>query len=172
MKGRLNEKCIKAVLRNNDFSKVKVDFTNGYWTPEEFTCVFMAILESYTLGLLETNKREDVYKHFNNAFGLFLNKILPEEEIYKVSEKHKELKDVVDKTLSRDETTEDKKATEDNRFAAYLLARDILTKEIGLTEESADVLLAKRLGMYELITPQPKEGGNNGKNRKKKEKSA
>lgn len=172
MSKNLNDKCIKATLRNNDFTKVKVEFSNGYWTPEQFTCVFMAILESYTLGLLETNKREDVYKHFNNAFGTFLAKILSEEEIYKVSDKHKELKDVVDNTLSREETEEDKKATEDNRFAAYLLCLDILTKEVGLTEDSANTLLAKRLGMYELLPPEAKEGKTNGKGRKKKEKSA
>ena len=78
MSRNLNDKCIKATLRNNDFTKVKVEFSNGYWTPEQFTCVFMAILESYTLGLLQTNEREDVYKHFNNAFGTFLAKILSE----------------------------------------------------------------------------------------------
>ena len=167
MKGRLNEKCIKATLRNNDFTKVKVDFTNGHWTPEEFTCVFMAILESYTVGLLETNKKDDVSKHFNNAFGIFLNKIIPEEEIYALSEKHKEFAKVAKETLEKPLTEEDKKATEDNRFAAYLLCLDILTNEVGLTEESANTLLAKRLGMYELLPPK-EEGKAHGKSKKKK----
>ena len=167
MKGRFNEKCIKATLRNNDFTKVKVDFTNGYWTPEQFTCVFMAILETYTVGLLETNKKEDVYKYFNNAFGIFLGKIIPEKEIYELSEKHKELKKIAEETLERPLTEEDKKATEDNRFAAYLLCRDILTKEVGLTEDAADILLSKRLGLYEILPPKEK-GDGNGKSKKKK----
>ena len=64
-------------------------------------------------------------------------------------------------------TEEDKKATEDNRFAAYLLCLDILTNEVGLTEESANTLLAKRLGMYELLPPK-EEGKAHGKSKKKK----
>lgn len=145
-----NEKVIRAALRNGDDTKVKVDFRGGVFTPEEFTSIFMAILETYTAGLVKNNSREAVFEHFNRVFGIFLNKIVPEKEHYELSESHKKLKEVVDNTLGREETEEDKKATEDNKFAAYLLCRDILTKEVGLTEESADVILNKRLG---LITP-------------------
>ena len=52
---------------------------------------------------------------------------------------------MVDNTLGKPETLEDKKDSESNRFAAYLLTRDILVNEMHLTEESADVLLNKRL---------------------------
>ena len=106
----------------------------------------MGMVEAYTDGLLVNNSKEDVYQHFNNAFGIFLNKLLPEEKIYEVSKAHKEFKENADEILLAPETEESKKETEDNRFAAYLLARDILVKDLKLTEESADLLLNKRLG--------------------------
>ena len=142
-----NEKVIRVAIRNNDDTKVKVDFHGGVFSPEEFTSMFMAILETYTLGLLEKNSREDIFNHFNRVFGIFLNKLVPEEEHYKLSESHKDYKEMVDATLGQ---PEDKKNTEDNRLAAYILARDILITDVGMTEESADILLNKKL---KLIAP-------------------
>lgn len=145
-----NEKVIRVALRNGDDTKVKVDFHGGVFSPEEFTSMFMAVLETYTVGLLEKNSREAVFKHFNRVFGIFLNKIVPEKDHYKLSKEHKEFKKHVDATLGRAETEEDKKYSEDVRMAAYLLAGDILTKEVGMTPETADMLLNSRLG---LLTP-------------------
>lgn len=144
-------KTIKASLRTKDVDQVQVEFKGGVFDPTEFTSVFMAILETYTVGLLSTNSREDVFNHFNNVFGIFLNKIVPEKEHYKLSSQHKDFKDNVDATLGRAETEEDKKATEDNRFSAYLLCRDILVKDIGLTENTADMLLNIKLGMVQKL---------------------
>lgn len=144
-------KSIKVSIQNNDDTKVKVDFTGGSFTPDEFTAMFMAILESYTVGLLETNTNEAVFNHFNRVFGIFLNKILPEEEIYKKSSAHRKYKRNVDKILSRKLTPEEQKETEDNRLAAYLLARDILINDAHLDEESVDLLLNKRLNNIEKI---------------------
>ena len=56
----------------------------------------------------------------------------------------------MNKILDRPETEEDKKWTQDVKFAAYLLAGDILQKELGMTADSANMILNKRLG---LITP-------------------
>ena len=145
-----NEKVIRVALRNGDDTKVKVDFHGGVFSPEEFTSMFMAVLETYTVGLLEKNSREAVFKHFNRVFGIFLNKIVPEKDHYKLSKEHKKFKKHVDATLGRAETEEDKKYSEDVRMAAYLLAGDILTKEVGMTPETADMLLNSRLG---LLTP-------------------
>ena len=145
-----NEKVIRVAIKNGDDTKVKVDFHGGVFTPEEFTSLWMAVLETYTVGLLEKNKREDIFNHFNNVFGIFLNKLVPEKEHYELSKAHKEYKKNVDKTLGRPETEEDKKYSEDVKFAAYLLAGDILQKEVGMTEETANMLLNKRL---DLITP-------------------
>ena len=144
-------KSIKVSIQNNDDTKVKVDFAGGSFTPDEFTAMFMAILESYTVGLLETNTNEAVFNHFNRVFGIFLNKILPEEEIYKKSAAHRKYKRNVDKILSRKLTPEEQRETEDNRFAAYLLARDILINDAHLDEESVDLLLNKRLNNIEKI---------------------
>ena len=159
-KSQNRTKVIKVSLKNNDDTQVKVEFHGGAFTPEQFTSLFMAVLETYTLGLLKTNSAEDIFKHFNNVFGIYLNKLVPEEEHYKLSKAHKEYKEDVDHILDRPLTKEEQKETEDNRFAAYLLTRDILTKEIGLTEESADVLINKRLNLgVKLNNP---EVGNNG----------
>lgn len=142
---RNRTKVIKVSLKNNDDTQVKVEFHGGAFTPEQFTSLFMAVLETYTLGLLETNTPEDIFKHFNNVFGIYLNKLVPEAKHYDLSKAHKEFKEDVDSILDKPLTEEDKRENEDNRFAAYLLTRDILIKDIGLTEESADVLLNKRL---------------------------
>ena len=139
------EKSILAVIKPGKESHVKVKFKGDFFTPEEFTSIFMAILEDYTMSLLQTNSKEAVFEHFNNVFGIFLNKLVPEDEHYSLSKSHKKFKKVVDSTLSQENTPEVQKSTEDNRFAAYLLCRDILTHEIGLTDEAAYTLLRKRL---------------------------
>lgn len=150
---KFDEKCIRVAIRNGDDTKVKVNFYGGVFSPDEFTSLFMAVLETYTASLLETNNRRSVYEHFNKVFGIFLNKILSEEEIYDTDFVHKKFKENTDKIL-REETAEDRKATEENRFAAYLLARDILVKEMGLSEDSADLVLNKRLNnLVELKAP-------------------
>ena len=145
-----NEKVIRVAIRNGDDTKVKVDFHGGAFSPEEFTSLWMAVLETYTVGLLEKNKKEDVFNHFNKVFGIFLNKLVPEKEHYKLSKPHKDFKKHVDKTLGREETEADKKYSEDVKFAAYLLAGDILQKEVGMTEDTVNILLNQRLN---LITP-------------------
>ena len=147
MANKVNEKVIRVALRNGDDTKVKVDFHGGVFTPEEFTSLIMAVLETYTVGLLEKNSREAVFNHFNNVFGIFLNKIVPEKDHYKLSKSHKKYKKDVDKILNRPETAEDKKYSEDVKFAAYLLAGDILQKELGMTADSANLILNKRLGL-------------------------
>lgn len=146
-----NEKVIRVAIRNGDDTKVKVDFHGGVFSPEEFTSMFMAILETYTKGLLANNSNEAIFEHFNRVFGIFLNKLVPEETHYKLSAAHKSYKKAVDSTLGRKETDEDKRITEDNKLAAYLLCADILTKEVGLTEESADLILNKRLGLMKPV---------------------
>ena len=145
-----NEKVIRVALRNGDDTKVKVDFHGGVFTPEEFTSLWMAVLETYTVGLLEKNTKEKVFDHFNNVFGIFLNKLVPEAEHYTLSKAHKKYKKKMDKILDRPETEEDKKWTEDVKFAAYLLTGDILQKELGMTADSANIILNRRLG---LMTP-------------------
>ena len=44
------------------------------------------------------------------------------------------------------EIAPDEKDTESNRLAAYMLCHDILTKEVGLDHDSANLILNKRLG--------------------------
>lgn len=144
-----NEKVIRVALRNGDDTKVKVNFQGGVFSPEEFTSMFMAILETYTVGLLEKNSKEDVFEHFNRVFGIFLNKIVPADTHYELSKEHKEFKGRVESTLGRELTDEDKKYSEDVKFAAHLLAADILQKELGLTEDSANIILNKRLGLLD-----------------------
>lgn len=148
---RKNEKVIRVAIRNGDDTKVKVDFHGGVFSPAEFTAMFMAVLETYTKGLLEKNTKEAIFNHFNNVFGIFLNKLVPEKEHYELSKPHKDYKDMVDNTLGREETEEDKKYSEDVKLAAYLLAGDILQKEVGMTEETVEILLNKRLGLIEPV---------------------
>lgn len=144
-----NEKYMRVALKNSDFTKVKTTFSKDPFTPEEFTCLIMALLESYTERLLVNNDRKAIYEHFNNAFGIFLNKILPEEDIYKVSEAHKEFKENADKILDRPLSLEEAKENDTNKMAAYLLAGDILEKELGLDRASVDLILNKRLNLIQ-----------------------
>lgn len=125
-------------------AQTKVEFSKNPISPEQFTPLFMGVAEAYAEQLLTTNDPTSVYQHFNNAFGIFLRKLVPEDTVYELSEEHKAFKEHTDATLG---APEDKTDTEDNRLAAYLLAKDILTHEVGLTEESADLILNKRLGL-------------------------
>ena len=147
---------IKAFLddTNPNQPRVKLNMSKKPFSPEQFTHIFMGILESYTASLLETNSNEAVYDHFNHAFGIFLAKLLPQEKIYERSEPHKTLKAIVDDTLAQPNDENTIRETEDNRLAAFLLARDILVTDAKMTEESADYLLGKRLGLV-----RPANGG-------------
>lgn len=151
-KKKTEQRVIRAALKTDDVTHVKVTFSKDPWTPEEFTSVFMAILETYTEGLLTNNSREAVFTHFNNVFGIYLQKLVPEKKHYELSKAHKAFKEHADKTLTDDNSLALKTENEENRLAAYILARDILVTEMGLTEESADLILNKRLGL--LKTPQ------------------
>lgn len=153
-KKKTEQRVIRAALKTDDVTKVKVSFSKEPWTPEEFTMVFMAILETYTESLLTNNSRESVFMHFNNVFGIFLQKLVPTDKHYELSEAHKAFKEHADATLTAD-TPEIAAENAENRLAAYLLARDVLVKEIGLTEESADVILNRRLGLLN----SPQKGG-------------
>lgn len=124
-------------------STTKIVFSKRPMLPSQFTPLVMGILEGYAEQLLTTNDPEAVYSHFNNAFGIFLSKLLPKERIYEISESHKHYKEAVDRILSQ---PEDAKSTEDNRIAAYILARDILL-EAGLSEATVDILLNKKMGL-------------------------
>lgn len=142
-------KAYLAEVRNPEnpddvVSQTKVEFSKNPISPEQFTPLFMGVAEAYAEQLLTNNTPESVYQHFNNAFGIFLRKLVPEEHIYASSEEHRSFKEHTDATLGK---PFDEKDTEENRLAAYLLAKDILTHEIGLTEESADLILNKRLGL-------------------------
>lgn len=139
-------KAIRVQLKDGDDTKVKVSFSGGAFTPAEFTSIFMAVLEEYTKGLLEKNTNEQVYEHWNNVFGIFLHKIVPQNIIYEKDASHKEFKKHIDETLGRKLTKEDVLETESNRVAAYILLRDILTNDLKLDEHSADVLINKKLG--------------------------
>lgn len=165
IKKKTEQRVIRAALKTNDVTQVKVSFSKEPFTPEEFTSVFMAILETYTEALLHNNPREAVFTHFNNVFGIFLNKIISPEKHYEMSEAHKAFKEHADKTLTEDSLSV-KMENEENRLAAYILTRDILCKEVGLTEEAADLILNKRLGLLKTPT---KVGGENGKKEKGKE---
>ena len=149
MRWQIGEKAMRVIMPNGDDTKVKVTFIGDYFTPQEFTSLYMALLESYTESLLQTNDRKSIYDHFNSVFGIYLNKLLTDEEIYATSKIHKNAKMVIDETLGKEETEDVKKSTEDNRLAAYILARELLI-EAGITEETADALIARKTG---LITP-------------------
>lgn len=131
-------------------SNVKVDFSRKPATPAEFTCLFMGVIEAYTELLLISNSKEDVYEHFNSAFGIFLRKIIPDDKIYSLSPVHKERKEIMESTLGQ---PEDPYANDTNRLAAYVLAKEILMQEIGLSDESADLILNKRLDLLKEVKP-------------------
>jgi hypothetical protein len=137
-------KAISVAIRNGDDTKVSVSFKGAMFTPEEFTSVFMGVLEEYTKGMIAANGQGSegaVYDHWNRVFGIFLSKILPESKIYERDPAHKELKERADAILRGGE------ADPADRMAAVMLCRDILTKEVGMDEASADLILDRRLGL-------------------------
>lgn len=151
-------KAYLAEVKNPDnpkdvVSQTKVEFSKNPISPDQFTPLFMGVAEAYAEQLLTNNDPVAVYQHFNNAFGIFLRKLVSEEDIYVLSKEHQEFKEHTDNTLGK---PFDEKDTEENRLAAYLLAKDILTHEVGLTEESADLILNKRLGLLAPVA----EGGD------------
>jgi hypothetical protein len=139
-------KSISAkILNKDDINRVEVKFSgDGAYTPEEFTSLFMAILDTYTEALLQTNERKQVYEYWNNVLGTFLGRIIPANEIYETSEDHKKLKEVVDKTLKTKPTKKNEKKTTENRLAAMVLAKELML-EAGLTEETVDMMLSKKI---------------------------
>lgn len=147
----------KAYLREskaedgNTVSEVQCLFSKKPFTSEQFFSLMMGVMEAYAETLLTSNTPESVYDNFNHVFGIFLSKLVPADYIYEHSEEHKKFKEHVDDTLAK---PEDVKDTEDNRFAAYLLCFDILTKEIGLDHDSANLLLNKRLGTLRVEEPE------------------
>lgn len=124
-------------------SQVQCLFSKKPFSSEQFIPLMMGVMEAYAQQLLTTNTPEAVYDNFNHAFGIFLAKLVPQDYIYNNSEEHKKFKEHVENTLGSEL---DLKDTEDNRYAAYLLCHDILTKEIGLDSNSANLILNKRLG--------------------------
>lgn len=139
-------KMISAkILNKDDINRVEVKFSgDGVYTPEEFTSLFMAILDTYTEALLQTNERKQVYEYWNNVLGTFLGRIIPANEIYETSEEHKKLKAIADKTLKTKATKKNEKQTLENRLAAMTLAKEIMM-ESGLTEASVDMMLSKKI---------------------------
>lgn len=140
----------KAYLREvenketgNIESQVQCSFSSKPFTAEQFISLVMGVMEAYAQTLLVNNSPESVYDNFNSAFGIFLAKLVPQDYIYEHSEEHKKFKDHVDATLGSEADDVD---TETNRMAAYLLCHDILTKEVGLDADSANLILSKRLG--------------------------
>lgn len=135
---------------HQNLCRTKVVFSKEPFTPAQFTPLVMGVLEAYAEQLLTNNDPESVYQHFNNAFGTFLRKLVPEDYVYEHSAAHKAFKEHADGALNQ---PEDRRDTEENRLAAYLLARDILTEEAHFSEETADLILNRRLGL--LPTPAP-----------------
>lgn len=124
-------------------SQVQCSFSSKPFTAEQFISLVMGVMEAYAQQLLVNNSPESVYDNFNNAFGIFLAKLVPESYIYEHSEEHKKFKEHVDTTLGGEA---DEKDTETNRMAAYMLCHDILTREVGLDADSANLILNRRLG--------------------------
>ena len=124
-------------------SQVQCLFSKKPFSSEQFMSLIMGVMEAYAEQLLTNNTPEAVYDNFNHAFGIFLAKLGPQEYIYEHSEDHKKFMEHVEETLGKEA---DLKDTEDNRFAAYLLCHDILTKEVGLDHDSANLILNRRLG--------------------------
>ena len=69
---KAEQRVIRAALKTDDVTQVKVSFSKEPWTPEEFTSVFMAILETYTEALLHTNTPEAIFNHFNNVKNIWI----------------------------------------------------------------------------------------------------
>lgn len=124
-------------------SQVQCSFSEKPFTAEQFLSLMMGVMEAYAQELLTNNTPESVYDNFNNAFGIFLAKLVPQSYIYEKSEDHKKFKEHVDATLGGEQDDADNTA---NKLAAYMLCHDILTREVGLDPDSANLILNKRLG--------------------------
>jgi hypothetical protein len=158
-----NERYFKAYLKEvenketgNIESQVKCNFSKKPFTAEQFISLMMGVMEAYAQQLLTNNTPEAVYDNFNAAFGIFLAKLVPQDYIYNNSEEHKKFKEHVDSTLGKEEDVAD---TETNRFAAYMLCHDILTKEVGLDADSANLILNRRLGTLKVGDDSAEENG-------------
>ncbi len=145
-----NTRYFKAYLKEienkdtgNIESQVSCSFSKKPFTAEQFISLMMGVMEAYAQQLLTNNSPEAVYDNFNSAFGIFLAKLVPQDYIYEHSEEHKKFKEHVDSTLGSEA---DEKDTDTNRMAAYMLCHDILTKEVGLDADSANLILNRRLG--------------------------
>ena len=134
---------VKNKETGNIESQVQCSFSSKPFTAEQFISLVMGVMEAYAQTLLVNNSPEAVYDNFNNAFGIFLAKLVPQDYIYEHSEEHKKFKEHVDSTLGQEA---DEKDTDSNRIAAYMLCHDILTNEVGLDANSANLILNKRLG--------------------------
>jgi len=143
-------KGIQVTLKSNKVDEVKIRFIGDMFTPEEFTSIFMGVLEAYTIGLIEKNNKEVVHDHWNAVFGKFLTRIVPEKTVLENSEAHKNLKEAVEATLAKEDDLLTARNNEVNRVAAMVLAKEILL-EAGLEEKSVDVILNKKAG---LLTPE------------------
>ncbi len=135
-------KAIRAAIKGSDDTRVKVSFFNGVPSPAEFTSMLMALLDAYSNGLLETNSREAVFDHWNAVFGAFLHRILPEEEIERRDERHREFVESVDEALGGEFDAADADRV---KAAAYVLAGQILT-DAGMDPDSVNVLLNRKMG--------------------------
>lgn len=135
-------KAIRAAIKGSDDEHVRVSYFNGVPSPADFTSMLMALLDSYSNGLLETNSREAVFDHWNAVFGAFLHRILPEEEIEKRDARHKEFVESVDATLGAEFDPADSDRV---KAAAYVLAGQILT-DAGMDPDSVNVLLNRKAG--------------------------
>lgn len=124
-------------------SQVQCSFSEKPFTAEQFLSLMMGVMEAYAQELLTNNTPESVYDNFNNAFGIFLAKLVPQSYIYEKSEDHKKFKEHVDATLGGEQ---DDAGNTANKLAAYMLCHDILTREVGLDPDSANLILNKRLG--------------------------
>lgn len=155
----------KAYLREvtnketgNTESQVQCSFSKKPFTAEQFISLVMGVMEAYAQQLLVNNTPEAVYENFNSAFGIFLAKLVPQDYIYEHSEEHKKFKEHVDSTLGKEEDSAD---TQTNRLAAYMLCHDILTKEVGLDGDSANLILNRRLGTLKVgedVAEETREG--------------
>lgn len=137
------KKYIKVAILANEVHEgknldlVRVEMDGQPFSVEEFTSLTMGLLETYTEGLLQKNDKKAVFDHWNSVFGKFLNKIYPDGQIYEVSEPHKQLKSAL-------ETKEDPAENHLNKVAAMVMARELLI-EAGITEETADYLIHKKI---------------------------
>lgn len=134
---------VKNKETGNIESQVQCSFSSKPFTAEQFISLVMGVMEAYAQTLLVNNSPEAVYDNFNNAFGIFLAKLVPQDYIYEHSEEHKKFKEHVDSTLGQEA---DERDTDTNRIAAYMLCHDILTNEVGLDANSANLILNRRLG--------------------------